>query len=191
MKPVFTIKMHRAIQTMSEMITQREYKIKSEDGDKIVATDKGGQCIVAYKTPVTKFNVDRFKEYITKLEKLNQEVEKEKYEHIILVYTDCITPTGKRMIAESIDIRFELFSIDELQFNITKHRLVPLHQKLNDDESNVFKEQFGVKYQTILASDSISRFYNYKRGDIIRILRQIKNENDKKQYIIAYRIVKG
>ena len=57
--------------------------------------------------------------------------------------------------------------------------------------NRIYLEQFGVKYQTILASDSISRFYNYKRGDIIRILRQIKNENDKKQYIIAYRIVKG
>ena len=184
--------MDKAIQTMSEMIIQREYKITSENDDKIIATCKVGQCIVAYKTPVAKFNVERFKEYISKLEKLNEDVENRQYNHIILVYTDCITPTGKRMIAESVDIKFELFSIDELQFNITKHRLVPLHQKLNDDESKEFKEKFGLKYQAILISDPISRFYNYKRGDIIRILRQKKNDNnDNKQYIIAYRIVKG
>ena len=93
------------------------------------------------------------------------------------------------MIVESIDIVFELFSVDELQFNITKHRLVPLHQKLNEEESKSFKEKYGLKYQAILTSDPISRFYNYKRGDIIRILR-IRKTNDKNQYIIAYRIVK-
>lgn len=190
MKPVCTIKMDKAIQTVTEMITQREYNITFEDNEKIIATNEKKQNIIAYKTAISKFNVDRFKEYISKLEKLNDNYENGKYNHIILVYTDCITPTGKRMIIESIDITFELFSIDELQFNITKHRLVPLHKKLNEDESKFFKENYGLKYQAILTSDPISRFYNYKRGDIIRILRQKKTDN-KKNYIIAYRIVKG
>tara|TARA_Y100000389_G_scaffold6254_1_gene6014 strand:- start:684 stop:1256 length:573 start_codon:yes stop_codon:yes gene_type:complete len=190
MKPVYTIKMDKAIQTVTEMITQREYNIIDEDNEKIITTNETKQSIVAYKTPVSKFNVDRFKEYISKLEKLNEDNETRTYNHIVLVYTDCITPTGKRMIVESIDIVFELFSVDELQFNITKHRLVPLHQKLNEEESKSFKEKYGLKYQAILTSDPISRFYNYKRGDIIRILR-IRKTNDKNEYIIAYRIVKG
>lgn len=183
--------MDRAIQTVSEMIIQREYTITSEDNEKIIATNEKKECIIAYKTPVSKFNVDRFKEYISKLEQLNKENKNNKYNHIILLYTDCITPTGKRMIAESINIIFELFSIDELQFNITKHRLTPLHQKLNEDDSKLFKEKYGLKYQVILTSDPISRFYNYKRGDIIRISRPVKTTTNVNQYSIAYRIVKG
>jgi len=191
MKPVYTIKMDRAIQTVSEMITQREYNITSEDNEKIIATNEKKECIIAYKIPVSKFNVDRFKEYVSKLEQLNEKNKNIKYNHIILVYIDCITPTGKKMIIESIDIIFELFSIDELQFNITKHRLVPLHQKLNEDDSKLFKEKYGLKYQAILTSDPIVRFYNYKRGDIIRIFRPVKINTNDNQYSIAYRIVKG
>lgn len=183
--------MDRAIQTVSEMITQREYKITSEDNEKIITTNEKKECIISYKTPISKFNVDRFKEYISKLEQLNEENKNRKYNHIILIYTDCITPTGKRMIIESIDIIFELFSIDELQFNITKHRLTPLHQKLNENDSKLFKEKYGLKYQVILTSDPIARFYNYKRGDIIRIFRPVKTNTDDKKYSIAYRIVKG
>ena len=183
--------MDRAIQTVSEMITQREYNITSEDNEKIIATNEKKECIIAYKIPVSKFNVDRFKEYVSKLEQLNEKNKNIKYNHIILVYIDCITPTGKKMIIESIDIIFELFSIDELQFNITKHRLVPLHQKLNEDDSKLFKEKYGLKYQAILTSDPIVRFYNYKRGDIIRIFRPVKINTNDNQYSIAYRIVKG
>tara|TARA_Y100000389_G_C17146897_1_gene357702 strand:+ start:37 stop:612 length:576 start_codon:yes stop_codon:yes gene_type:complete len=191
MKPLYAIKMDKAIQTVSEMITQRGYNITSEDNEKIIATSEKNECIISYKIPVSKFNVDRFKEYISKLEQLNEDNKNRKYNHIILVYTDCITPTGKRMIIESTDIIFELFSIDELQFNITKHRLTPLHQKLNEDDSKLFKETYGLKYQVILTSDPISRFYNYKRGDIIRISRPVKTTTNVKQYSIAYRIVKG
>jgi DNA-directed RNA polymerase subunit H (RpoH/RPB5) len=184
--------MDKAIQTVTEMITQREYLISSEDEEKIIAKNKSNDHILAYKTPIGKFNVERFKEYISKLETLNNESDDRKYIHVILIYTDCITPTGKRMVAESNDIIFELFSIGELQFNITKHRLVPLHQRLEESESKEFKEKYGLKYQSILISDPISRFYFYKRGDVIKIYRpRKKNKHFNQGFIISYRIVKG
>lgn len=171
--------MERAIQTVTEMIIQRGYKVSDQDDEKLVGESKEGKKIVVFLKPVIKFNVDRFKEYCAKL----QELGTKEYNNCIIVYTDSITPMGKRMINECVDMEFELFYIDELQFNITKHRLVPQHIKLEEKEAKKFKQIYGLKYQTILLSDPISRFYNYKRGDVIKIIRP--------RNLVAYRIVKG
>ena len=40
---------------------------------------------------------------------------------------------------------FELFADQDLQYNITKHRLQPTFQKLNETECDEYKEKFGVK----------------------------------------------
>lgn len=173
------MKMERAIQTVTEMITQREYKVSDQDDEKLIGENSDCKKIVVFLNPVAKFNVDRFKEYCAKLHEMGPK----EYTHCIIVCTDCITPMGKRMISECVDMEFELFSIDELQFNITKHRLVPLHVKLEEKASKKFKQKYGLKHQAILLSDPISRFYNYKRGDVIKIVRP--------RSLIAYRIVKG
>lgn len=175
--------MDRAIKTVKEMITQREYNICDQDDEKLIGENKRDEKIIAFLQPVIKFNVDRFKEYVGKLEALNSDMDKREYTHCVIVYTDCITPMGKKMVFESPDMKFELFSIDELQFNITKHRLVPLHVKLDEKNAKKFKQKYGLKHQAILLSDPISRFYNYKRGDVIEIVRP--------NNLIAYRIVKG
>ena len=171
--------MERAIQTVTEMIIQREYKVSDQDDEKLIGENKEGKKIIAFRKPVIKFNVDLFKEYCAKLHEWGSK----EYTHCIIVYTDCITPMGKRMILECVDMEFELFYIDELQFNITTHRLVPHHIKLEEKAAKKFKQTYGMKLQAILLSDPISRFYNYKRGDVIKIIRP--------RNLIAYRIVKG
>jgi DNA-directed RNA polymerase subunit H (RpoH/RPB5) len=175
--------MERATQILTEMVSQREYKISEQDEKKIIAFNKKGKCVVVFLEPVSKFSVDRFKEYIGKMEVLNDKLEKRIYKHGIIVYTDTITPMGKKMITESDCIKFELFFIDELQYNITSHRLVPRHIKLKDKEAKEFKNKFGLKHPCILKSDPISKFYNYNRGDVIKIMRP--------SGFITYRIVKG
>lgn len=173
------MEMERAIQTVKEMITQREYKILEQDDEKIIGENKKGKKIVFFLKPVIKFAVERFKEYCTKLQNLGPD----EYTHCIIVYTDSITPMGKKMVLECVSMEFELFYIDELQFNITTHRLVPQHIKLEEKDIKKFKQKYGLKHQAILLSDPISRFYNYKRGDVIKIIRP--------RDLIAYRIVKG
>lgn len=168
--------MERAIQTVTEMITQREYNVYYQDSEKLIGEKSEGKKIIVFLNPVFKFNVDRFKEYCIKLGEMD-------HTHCIIVYTGCITPMGKKMVIECVDMEFELFYIDELQFNITNHRLVPLHVKLEENASKKFKQKYGLNHPVILISDPIARFYNYKRGDIIKIVRPLD--------LIAYRIVKG
>lgn len=175
--------MDRAIQTLTEMVNQREYKIIVKEDDRIIGCKTNGDKIVVFLEPVIKFNVDRFKEYVGKLEQLNSSSPRREYTEGIVIYIDCVTPTGKRMIKESFDVHLQLFSIDEIQFNITKHRLVPTHIKLEEKESKEFKKKFGLKHPAILTTDPVSRFYGYKRGDVVKIVRS--------NGFITYRIVKG
>ena len=76
----------------------------------------------------------------------------------------------------------ELFNVDDLQFNITKHILVPLHKKLNKEECKEFKEQYGSSIPVLLKSDPVCRFYNFQKGDIIQITRR--------NSFVSYRIVR-
>ena len=55
--------------------------------------------------------------------------------------------------------------------------------------SKKFKETYGIKFPTLLINDPISRFFNYKSGDIIKIIRCKKIKEDS-NYYITYRIVK-
>lgn len=170
--------MEQAIQTVKEMITQREYKITGEDDDHFIGTNSADEKIIVFTSPVNKFNVDRVKEYISALDEL-------KIKHCIVIYTGCVTPMAKKLVQISEELKIELFTIEELQYNITRHRLVPQHIRLPTEEAKEFKKIHGLKHPTILRTDPIARFYNYQRGDVIKIVRV----SDGVKYI-AHRIVK-
>ena len=76
------------------------------------------------------------------------------------------------------------------QLNPTKHILVPKHTRLNQDESGYILSKFKVKHKNqfpvLLKSDIIARYYNFKRGEIIKIEDNTLPLNT--QYI-TYRIV--
>jgi DNA-directed RNA polymerase I, II, and III subunit RPABC1 len=156
--------MQRVIQTMSEMIIQRGYKITDIEDDKIIGINSKEEHIILFTISTNKFNSDRTKEYISLVHKMGMN-------HCIVVFIDCVTPMAKKLIDNSVDIIVELFHIDELQYNITQHRLVPQHIKLSDVDAKEFKKNQGLKHPIILRTDPIARFYLYQRGDIIRIIR--------------------
>lgn len=167
-----------AIDTITEMITQRGYKIIQTDEDKIIAENTDGENIVVFTNPVVKFSIDRIKEYISILHNINMN-------HCIVIYVDSITPATKKLVNDSIDVKIEVFRLEELQYNITKHKLVPKHQRLLPNRAKNFKKKYGLKFATILVTDPISRFYNYSKGDVIKISRK----SDRGIYV-TYRIVK-
>lgn len=69
----------------------------------------------------------------------------------------------------------EFFSLDNLQFNITKHILVPNHTKINENELNVIMNKYKLKGKhqlpRISINDPVIKYYNYKKGDVIKIVR--------------------
>ena len=81
-------------------------------------------------------------------------------------------------------MKIEFFLFKELQFNITKHHLVPKHVLLSPKESQEVIEYYGKKrLPQIKHRDIISRYFDAEAGRIFRIYR---NEGG-----IFYRLVIG
>ena len=167
--------MEKALQTCLEMFEQRGYNIIDHDEYRINAVKEDGRPICAFMADTPKCNVNRVQEYIAFMNQLE-------VNHCLIVYKDNATPMAKKVVDNSQDIIIELFTEEELQYNITKHRLVPIHERLSSEEEIAFKQRFGTKFPSLLRTDPVSRFYGYNRGDVIKITRKDG---------ITYRIVKG
>jgi DNA-directed RNA polymerase I, II, and III subunit RPABC1 len=102
--------------------------------------------------------------------------------HSIVIYQDGITAATKNTLSHALDRKIELFHEEDLQINITKHSLQPKFIKLDNTEAENFKRDYGVKFGTLRHDKPIARFYDYNKGDVIKILR--------KDGSIYYRIVR-
>jgi DNA-directed RNA polymerase I, II, and III subunit RPABC1 len=158
-----------------EILEQRGYNILENDTEKIIAENPSKSKICVILSIIPKFNVERIEQCISFTHALN-------IKHAICIYSDNITSVAKTMIEKMVDMKFELFNIQELQYNITKHRLVPAHVKVSPEDSLIIKKEYGLKFGSLLKTDPITRFYGYERGDIIKISR--------KNGVVTYRIVR-
>ena len=165
--------MEKAYQTCLEMVQQRGYVVIDQDDERILASrenksTKEEEQICVFITNTSKFNVESIQEYISMMKKM------EVY-NCIIVYRDSATPVAKKIVEESKDMNIELFIEDELQYNITKHYLVPKHE-IAYRKGTVgcvnFKKKYTDNLPIILSTDPLSRFYGYEKGDIIRVVRR-------------------
>lgn len=160
-------------QTCIEMLQQRGYDITKDD-DIILGKHKTNEIVIFYNNSI-KFNVERVQEYISLMNDLS-------IKHAIVVYKDCVTPIAKKIIDELQGLTIELFEEKNLRYNITKHRLVPKHTALSKPDAVSFRQKYGIKIPVLLSTDPICKFYNFQRGDIIRI--------DRTDDYVSFRIVK-
>lgn len=170
-------KFEKAREILLEMINQRLYTdICTENKDYISAVDLNGDKFLAFNKIVKDLNIDEIQKFVNIMNEDN-------INHILIMHINNPTPAVKNVIENAPNIKkfIELFNIDDLQFNITKHILVPEHILLNKEDTKNFKLKFGIDIPVILNSDSVSKFYNFPKGHIIKIMR--KN-------FISYRIVK-
>lgn len=90
--------------------------------------------------------------------------------HGIIVYDDNVTPMVRKLVENNAIIRIELFSVDELGFNVTRHRLVPRHERAADAEVQQLKLHLD-KIPSMLTSDPVARFHGFERGTLVKISR--------------------
>jgi DNA-directed RNA polymerase subunit H (RpoH/RPB5) len=168
--------MDKAKATCLEMFNQRGYTLIENEGDQIIAAKKDDTQIIAFFWKNPKFSVKDIQCYIGLMNELG-------IYHAVIIYKDNITSFTKKVVLQSQEMEFELFSMADMQYNISKHILQPKFEKLSKEDVCEFKKKYGIKFPVLRKDDPISRFYNYKRGDIIRVRR--------KNNTITYRIVKG
>lgn len=75
----------------------------------------------------------------------------------------------------------QIYWCKQLQFNVTKHELVPIHKRLSEDEGKQILDRYSLtsKHQlpVLLKDDIISKYYNFKSGDIIEITQTKTSQN--------------
>ena len=168
--------MEQARKISKEMITQRGYEIVSEDDDSVNARKPNGDNMIIYFVTDEKLNKKTATKYMSMMNDSG-------VKHSIIIYADKITTTTLKSLQHSHEIQLELFGMEEVQFNITKHRLQPKSfTRLTPTESKNFKNTYGVLHSVMKQNDVISRFYNFKRGDVIEVVQL----ND----VVTYKIVK-
>lgn len=94
-------------------------------------------------------------------------------ESVILVTFNKLNPACKALL-KSIKMNFEHFLIEELQFNITKHCLVPKHRIMSISEQESFLKSTKCEKSnlpSILTIDPVSRYFGAKVGDVFEITR--------------------
>jgi DNA-directed RNA polymerase subunit H (RpoH/RPB5) len=111
--------------------------------------------------------------------------------NIILIFGNEILTTPTITQLNSIDKvlqkkkgMLQFFQLNELQFNPTKHHLVPPHRKLSAEETSEIMTKYLIKSKIqmpiILKTDVIAKWHGLKQGDIVEIIRY--NENSGKSY---------
>lgn len=167
----------RALETIKEMFVHREYNDIKEDDKFLYATKPNdGELICVFKKIINKPDTDEVKE-IFKI--LNDK----KINHGLIIIENEPTNCATKTISQNkiIGTKVEIFRVDCLQFNITKHSLYCPHKQLSVKESIEFKKKWGDNLPLILRTDPVCKFFNFQSGRIIEITR----ENN----YVSYRLV--
>ena len=76
---------------------------------------------------------------------------------------------------ETNQIFIQIFSIDNLIRNITKHELVPQMRIVSNEEKETIKQKYNIQnnsnFPVILKSDPAAMFYGVKNDDLLEIIR--------------------
>jgi DNA-directed RNA polymerase I, II, and III subunit RPABC1 len=146
---------------LTEMLNDRGYSISFVSDPYIAVSDLNNERILIFFSDDPKVNINTVKSQISKMTELS-------IKHSILVYKDVITSSALKAIECLENNKIELFCSKELQYNITKHRLVPRHEKYTKDDMKKHVDSLPV----LLRTDVVCRYYDFKKGDIIEITRQ-------------------
>lgn len=155
------------IKTIREMFDTRAYFVNDTALDfkyaQLAGCKPDGKLVIVFGGFADKVSIGHVKECIAFMTAVN-------CAHGVIVYEDTVTPMVKKLVENNGIIRLELFSADELGFNITKHRLVPKHEQASGDELEHLKKYMD-RIPNMLVSDPVARFHGFDRGTLVKVSR--------------------
>jgi len=95
--------------------------------------------------------------------------------HCVLIYSR-ISATARKDIEKLANVRIEIFSEDEMLYNVMEHVLMPEYEVLTREERI---RMFGGKtalikehqLPKIMVTDRTARYFGLRRNDVVRIIR--------------------
>jgi len=195
------IKLHKARGTMLEMMNDRgisypdnlnitsidmfrkEYYSKNID----FLINNNGQKIYIKFVLNTKIKPNQIKDIIENLKSEHLENDGDK---LILVIKPKPNSTLLKIIKER-EFRFvEIFWLNTVIFNITKHILVPKHIKMTELEIGQVMEKYYITSKSLFPvmnkDDPMARYLNLSSGDVCKIIRRSPTSAE----YISYRVVR-
>lgn len=112
---------------------------------------------------------------------------KRKMKRVILIYDVNVTPNANKMIRRIRDVELTLYSRDELQYNVTHHRLQPQFRLCTSSEKETILKEYGAtdtQLPWMSYTDPIRKYYGADHGTLIEIRRETPHGTR-----LSYRIV--
>lgn len=174
----------RAFGTLREMLHDRRVQDCDED-----LSELSGEAVVALAGNNTVFQLDlhrcrhrivfnlaaRFKLVDVRKSLEAPPPEQPQYDVVVLIVRDMPTTPAFKSIAD-LKRDIQVFTLRELQRNVTHHVLVPLHEAIRSeaDIQDVLRDcQVRIRHSLphILGTDPVSRYLALKPGQLVRITR--------------------
>ena len=159
---------------LKKMLADRGYDVEELKEEFILRGEQLDKKMITFICKEHKLSIQGIKEFISIMNKEN-------CNHCIIIYRDSVTSSAKKSL-EIMEYNIELFSLNELQLDITEHRLVSKHERVTVEEKEYLEKTYKGRLPILLTTDPISRYYTFKRGEYIRITR--------KDDTVVYRFVK-
>lgn len=105
----------------------------------------------------------------------------------IVIYQKSITSFAKQSL-QAFKVTIELFREDDLLVNITKHKLVPKHIVLTNEEKKALLKKYNLnesQLPRIQKDDPVARYFGLKRLTVVKIIR----DSETAGRYVTYRIV--
>ena len=157
--------------TLVEMLTDRGIEDLPEAGfdDKHTYLETEDQNIHIIKVTDTK-DIVKY---------LNSIVEERTENTLVILIAKTLGNDASKIVAwanNDVKIDIQIFTFEELQYNKTKHELVPKHTLIkSQDEINALVKKYAIKtvmqFPYILKTDPICKYYNGKPGNVMRVDR--------------------
>ena len=191
-------KFYNVLVTSLEMIRDRGFTVSKNDFDldynifkykyNLYTTSDSHDHIfdLFYESVLQKILVTYIKDDITikqTVDFLKDEYELKKEDTLVLVLTmdeDGINLKKlKNMLRDSYanlgGCRVQVFILNELAFNITKHVLVPAHRQLSPIEVDKLVKKYSLtslqQLPCLYSTDPVAKYYNFKKKSICEITR--------------------
>lgn len=129
----------------------------------------------------------------TKIKNVILELNEAEASRAIVIVDICATPATKSIIADMRinKVYIEWYSVQSMQFNVTKHYLVPKHVLCTKKEVARLYKMYNIKGKGTMphieASDAIMRYYGAIKGQVYKINR--RSHTQPGQLSLTYRVV--
>jgi len=184
--------MYSAYLTMIEILKDRDYNVPVHyndidfvlfkelyNNDKLdIYLETNIKSIFVKMLFISKIRASKLEFYIKEITK--------RFSPSVIVFICPFSPTASINNVIKKYPHIQIFHSKKLIINITKHEFVPPHIKISDDKKEILIKKYTLNsFPIIKLNDPVVKYYNFQKGDILRIIRNNLNSG----YSEYYRLV--